>query len=122
MRNVVLPKEGLAGGDWLVVLYHHDCPRCQELLRDYVDSGRSWDAGLLGQRVALVEVPPYGDAQLASLVPDAVMGRLADQREWFVATPAELVLADGRVVNVGLASNAVGKAVHRFARIVADAR
>jgi hypothetical protein len=45
----------------------------------------------------LIEVPPYGEAQ-RTLERLCEHGRLSDDNEWFVATPVELVLLDGQVL------------------------
>src|SRR5207247_2154564 len=57
----------LAVGSWLVVLYHYDCPKCQEAFPRYESMARNFD----GMRVALIAVPPYGDADSTSVPPES---------------------------------------------------
>lgn len=80
-------------GSWRVLFYHHDCPRCQEAL------------DLIGERsndehesaIALIDVPPFGDSRI---VANGHHGRLRDDVQWFVATPVEVALNDGKVTAV----------------------
>ena len=76
-------------GNWLVVLYHHDCPKCREVMTRYEPL-----SGKLGP-VAFVEFPPYGDIPPASSGCEAF--RVDNIRDWFVQTPFELLLKDGAV-------------------------
>lgn len=87
----------LKEGKWLVLLYHHNCPKCQETIKDLRQVIRP-----LGiQQVALVEMPPYGDSDgvANSSGMQLVHGRLDDTRvkEWFAETPILLESHDGYV-------------------------
>lgn len=84
-------------GSWRVVLYHHDCSQCQAVLPRYKQLANENGGSEGACRIALIEVPPYSRKTLA---PDQSCqhGRLSDEKEWFVTTPAELVLRDGRLV------------------------
>jgi len=86
-------SEDLSQGDWLVCLYHADCPKCQALLPVLDQRARH------GQRVALISVPANGHGQYASIPADSPMtlGRLTEARDWFVSTPALLALSGGTV-------------------------
>ncbi len=84
----------LMSGTWIVLLYRHGCPTCSKALpvyrkmaTDFAGSGRS---------VAFIEVPPYGEP-IRQEGP-GLWGRLEDTKEWFVTTPAVIVVEDGRVV------------------------
>ena len=79
----------LSSGQWIVLIHRHDCPACQEEVPRYEQLGS------LGQRVALVEVPPYGASE--AHVSSCQLGRLTADREWFVQTPVEIQLVDGLV-------------------------
>jgi hypothetical protein len=92
-------RERLAEGSWAVLLYHHDCPKCRETIPQYEKLALESAADSTAPRVALVEVPPYGDAKSLTLpahVPYA-LGRLNDEKEWFVETPATIGLISGWV-------------------------
>lgn len=82
----------ISSGDWTAVLHRHDCPVCQEALPHYEELGS------MGQRVALIEVPPYGHSH--SLGSACLCCRLKDEREWFVQTPIQIQLRNGVVVSV----------------------
>lgn len=49
----------LAEGEWIVVLYRHDCPKCQELIPEYQRIARSSLRPPDSRRVALIQMPPY---------------------------------------------------------------
>jgi hypothetical protein len=83
--------DAVMSGRWTVVLHRHDCASCREQLPVYERRAAA------GERVALVELPPYGQEERATS--EAVRGRLDATREWFVQTPAEIVVQDGIVVS-----------------------
>jgi hypothetical protein len=91
----------LAKGTWTVVLYHHDCPHCQERVPKFEREVRERAARLGDARTAMVELAPYAPAGKSLLPPDTpcVRGRVSDARDWFVETPTLLVLVDGAVVD-----------------------
>ena len=88
----------LREGEWTVVLYHTNCPRCREAAPAWEAEARR-SAGKRG--MILIAVPPF-----AGGAPDVVAGagglvrsgRLRPDREWFVQTPARFCLSGGRVV------------------------
>jgi hypothetical protein len=56
--------EQLKEGNWLVVLYHHDCPSCTEALPKIEAMARELAGNEEFLRFALVEVPPYGNENM----------------------------------------------------------
>ncbi|MGL6197076.1 MAG: hypothetical protein ACRC2T_19870 [Thermoguttaceae bacterium] len=74
-------REKLKTGSWIVVLYHHDCPKCRELIEKLA----SEDA----PNVVCIEVPPYGVGH--ELPKHFVSGKLTDRLSWFVQTPYNFV-------------------------------
>ena len=92
--------ERLAEGNWVVVLYRHDCPHCQESLPKYEATAEEFAASPDGARVALVESPPYGDPSEWSCS-HCLHGRLSAAKDWFFSAPLELLLRNGAVVRVG---------------------
>jgi hypothetical protein len=88
----------LSRGDWLVVLYHHDCLRCRAVVPDYEARGRAAAFDLHALRVAFLAVPPHGEP-LWQFAPDSHcrQGRLDESKKWLVRTPAVLRLNDGVV-------------------------
>lgn len=79
----------LSQGEWTILLHRHDCPVCQEQVPHYEQRAA------MGERVALVEVPPYGDFERHGN--DCSYARLQGAHDWFVQTPVELRLKDGVV-------------------------
>lgn len=51
----------LSHGSWLVVLYHHDCPHCRELVPEYEAKARVAANGSTSPKTAFLAVPPHGD-------------------------------------------------------------
>ncbi|HUT31267.1 MAG TPA: hypothetical protein VMX13_15845 [Sedimentisphaerales bacterium] len=88
--------ESLEKGNWLILLYHYDCPDCAEAIPKYERMARDLVGNGDFLRIALIEMPPYGPPLAA---PDSLctLGRLANTKQWFVTTPAVVLLVDGRV-------------------------
>jgi hypothetical protein len=82
----------LSTGEWTVLLHRHDCPDCQEAVPKYEQLATT------GTRVALVEVPPFGEIHPGETA--CHYGRLTEKREWFVKTPVEITLRAGVVVGI----------------------
>ena len=83
-------------GKWLVMLYHHDCPKCQEAIHDFQEY-----CGAGGNsRVALIEMPPYGNstAILGLEQMKVLHGHLDTTHEWFARAPVFVTLGDGQVL------------------------
>jgi len=86
-------------GRWIVLFYHHDCPKCQAVIPDYerlASESRSEDF-----RVALVELPPFGNSR-PERYESCVTGRLAPRNEWFMSTPCCVKIQDSVVQSVEL--------------------
>jgi len=88
--------ECLSQGSWLLVLYHHDCPKCQQALPRYERRAKELKMANDETIIALIEMPPYGPAILSDN-PLFHHGRLSDSKEWLIMTPAEVRLIDGQV-------------------------
>ncbi len=96
----------LTEGQWVVLLYHHNCPKCQEALPRYIVLAEKWQMEGNGGGIALIEVPPYSNQPLA-VTREAVYGRLNDNKEWFVQAPMEIKLENGIVIGASLELPAV---------------
>ena len=90
-------RERLVKGEWVVVLYHHDCRKCIEGVRKYERLARRLAADPTGPEVALIEVPPFGDRDtpVASSDTPCALGRLDGTKVWFVDTLASFTLRGG---------------------------
>lgn len=94
----VSPSVNLMLGQWTILLYHHDCPKCREAAPRYEQLASSPQAP---RQVMLLEMPPFADER-ANLGGSAVHARLSERREWFAQTPLEIQLDEGRVVSASL--------------------
>jgi hypothetical protein len=92
----------LAEGDWIVLVYHHECPKCREVLRDVERLAVEMAARGNRARVALIEVPPFAPNEVWGHRRMSLFnyGRFSNSREWFVETPLWLRLEEGTVVGV----------------------
>lgn len=90
--------EQLKEGNWLVVLYHHDCPDCAEALPQIEAMARELEGNEEFLRFALVEVPPYGDGAIGNYI-NVKLGKLNAGKEWFITTPAVALLENGQVAS-----------------------
>ncbi|NIU14382.1 MAG: hypothetical protein GWN76_10340 [candidate division Zixibacteria bacterium] len=88
----------LKKGNWLVLLYHHDCPDCAAAIPKYEKMARDFAGNEDFLQIALIEVPPYAQVQASRNSP-CVLGRLAAVKQWFVTTPAVALLTDGQVIS-----------------------
>jgi hypothetical protein len=101
------PPISLDKGHWVLLLYHYDCPHCQEAVPKYELLANQFVNGR-DQRIALIETPPYESAP--PHVDGIVRARLAGAHEWFVQTPVEIQLENGVVVSASLELPAVSSA------------
>ncbi|NIT59612.1 MAG: hypothetical protein GWN00_26355 [Aliifodinibius sp.] len=88
----------LRKGNWLVLLYHHDCPDCAVAIPKYEQMASDFAGNEDFLRIALIEVPPYAQGQISGNSA-CVPGRLAAVKQWFVTTPAVALLTDGKVTS-----------------------
>lgn len=102
--------ERLAKGKWIVIFKRHGCHGCEESIPRY----ERMAAGLLREKspvsVAMIELEPTRVERAAQArrkarglrVPSAsrprLDGFLPAEKEWFVTTPAVVVLEDGKVL------------------------
>jgi hypothetical protein len=93
-------RERLAEGDWIVVLYHHDCPKCQEKMPRYGELANRAAFDSTAPQVALIEIPPYGETNALPILADSgyALGRLRDSNKWLVETPLDLFLRSPLVI------------------------
>jgi hypothetical protein len=88
--------KSLKKGNWVVLFYHHDCPDCARAIAQYQQTARDLAGNEDFLRMAFIEVPPYGQAPVSKNSP-CFLGRLAETKEWFVTTPAVILMAQGKV-------------------------
>jgi hypothetical protein len=88
----------LAKGEWIVVFYRYNCPRCKSAMPRYRRNAQHMIQDHSRARFALVEMAPYGDLGMAT--EPCVRGTLSDSKRWIVQAPIELQMKDGRVLAV----------------------
>lgn len=88
--------EKLKRGNWIVLLYHHECPDCAEVIPRYEEMARYHKVNNDSLQIALIEIPPYAPS-MARRNSSCAMGRLDDKKEWFVTTPTKLYLENSIV-------------------------
>ncbi len=71
-------------GEWVLLLHHHDCPKCQEAVPKY-EKLAFRDKHY---QVAIIEVPPYDNFREAELN-NCFFGRLKNDREWLCRKPQQ---------------------------------
>ena len=84
--------EVLSSGEWTILFYHHDCPKCSDALTTYQTINKE-KANML-----LIEVPPF-DKNVIPINDKYYMAHLPPNWEWFVETPIRLKLQKGKVVS-----------------------
>jgi len=94
----------LKEGNWLVMLYHYDCPDCAKAIPEYEQMARDMEGNEDFLRIALVEVPPYGQSSVGEDSP-CVLGKLDKSKEWFVTTPVSVFSSHGSVKVVKTRTN-----------------
>jgi hypothetical protein len=90
----------LGQGDRTILLYHWDCPKCEESIRLL----RSTDATT---QVALIHVPSLSGLSIRPLFhisESFTRGSLVGSHRWLVRTPLIVRLVDGKVMHVQLES------------------
>jgi hypothetical protein len=91
--------ERLVDGKWIVVLFRHDCQKCTDALPRYAELARRLSFEPRGPSVAMIEVPPYGKDRslLLPLRKFCAIGRLTQDKDWFVDTPMVHNISDSIV-------------------------
>jgi thiol-disulfide isomerase/thioredoxin len=86
----------LQEGNWLIMLFHYDCPDCEEAMPAFEQIAENFVGNEATLQLALIEVPPYGyNAEARESV--CHLARMDDAKKWMIVTPAVLLLADGVV-------------------------
>jgi tetratricopeptide (TPR) repeat protein len=88
-------QEQLKDGNWLLLFYHFDCPACLDAIKTI--QGQEKELLTAGQRIALIEVPPYGKLSMDIKSP-CVWGKLPGTKQWLVETPVVVKIRDGIVI------------------------
>jgi hypothetical protein len=89
----------LAHGHWLLVLYRHDCPKCEKLIPRFEQAAIAATRESAMARFVLVELPPYAESGVGPVSRGSPcrLGRLSETKKWVVTTPTTLSLEAGIV-------------------------
>jgi thiol-disulfide isomerase/thioredoxin len=101
----------LEKGNWLVLFYHYDCPDCVKAIAELEDIANDLAGNEDILKIALVEVPPYGPKVINK---NCTLGQLDNSKEWFVTTPAAILLDSGKV------KSAWESSIPDFSEIIGD--
>ncbi len=85
-------------GHWKILLYHHDCANCAEILEHWPGS-LSADSNQ-DTKLAIIVLPPAegANSELELLTPRPLIDTLSASRDWIVTTPTILTLNRGVVI------------------------
>jgi len=91
-------QSAIGQGTWVLVLYHENCPKCENAIRRVLDQKKN-------ESVALVEIPPLSGSSSQGRAtstdsPGVVRTVLDHGVRWSVATPVVLRLQDGMIISV----------------------
>ena len=88
----------LRSGIVVVLLYHFDCPGCQEAIPQYEKLNKELSGNEDAIRFAFIAVPPYGDEKLNPIPKDTkcLMGKLVSDKKEIMMTPFVVLLQDTR--------------------------
>ena len=86
----------LEKGSWLILFHRHDCPDCARAIAGYEQMARDLAANEDLLQIALIEVPPFGRDPVRRNS-SCLLGRLGEEKEWFITTLAVVLLTDRRV-------------------------
>jgi thiol-disulfide isomerase/thioredoxin len=92
--------DSLRSGVVVVLLYHFDCPGCQEAIPKYDKLNRELAGNNDAIRFAFIAIPPYGDEKLSPIPKDTkcLTGKLISDKKEIMMTPFVVLLQDGAVV------------------------
>ena len=93
VRNQI--SEGMA----VVLMYHHDCPTCAEVVPAYSAYYKEMNAqGNHAFKIAFLAVPPYGKTGPVPADTTCILGTLTDAEKWELMSPYVVVLLDGELM------------------------
>jgi len=88
----------LRHGEWIAVLYRHDCETCRKAVIGYRLRATARQAGEAS--IALIELPPHDQEENVELPAPSMHLRLSDHQQWLVQTPMIIRLRDSKVISI----------------------
>jgi hypothetical protein len=77
-------REKLKNGKWIVVLYHHNCTKCKEVIDELIKNKT--------ENLVCVEIPPFSGKFCGA--------RLIDVQSWIVESPVVVCLVNNQIVYI----------------------
>lgn len=90
--------EQLRVGNWLVLMYHYDCPNCKIVIKKLISEKESFQNKY--GNIAFIEIPPYGENVFINAKRKLTKGSLSNSKDWFVRSPLLMVMQDARILQV----------------------
>jgi thiol-disulfide isomerase/thioredoxin len=92
--------DSLRSGIVVVLLYHFDCPGCQEAIPRYEKLNKELSGNEDAIRFAFIAIPPYGEEKLNPVPKDTkcLTGKLISDRKEIMMSPFVVLLQDSAVV------------------------
>ena len=92
-------REQLSHGLAVVLLYHHDCPVCAEMVPRYSQYYQQMtQQGENAFKIAFLAIPPYSKSGPVPEDTACILGTLTDRQNWQVISPYVVALLDGQKV------------------------
>ncbi len=88
-------SEGMA----VVLMYHHDCPTCAEVVPAYSAYYKEMnEQGSDAFKIAFLAVPPYAQTGPVPADTTCILGKLTEAEKWELMSPYVVVLLEGELM------------------------
>jgi hypothetical protein len=92
-------RSTIAEGLTVVLLYHHDCPVCADMVPKYSDYYRQMtEQGNIEFKIAFLAVPPLAESGPVPADTSCIKGKMTDAQSWQIMSPYVVALLDGQLV------------------------
>jgi hypothetical protein len=94
--------ESLRQGRWIVALVQQGCAKCEAAIEEYEELARRQHPSAGLPRVAVIQIPTASGAPIGrnGSGSSCLWGQMSPSHRWYVRTPLELSLDEGRVRQV----------------------
>ena len=102
MLKMITIADSLRSGVVVVLLYHYDCPGCQEAIPMYNRLCSELSGNDDAIRFAFIAAPPYGSEKEDPVPTDTkcLKGKLQSDKKEIIMTPLVVLLQEGAVIKV----------------------
>jgi hypothetical protein len=89
----------LSEGVVIVLMYHHDCPTCADMVPKYSTYYKDMtEQGNDTFKIAFLAIPPYAETGPVPADTTCILGKLTDQKNWQVMSPYVVALLNGELI------------------------